>query len=50
MVTIPSEIAAVEGIQEGNTVRLRIVKKRRSAFGAFPGLVPWRHEGDWGHG
>jgi len=49
MVTIPREIAAAEGIHEGTTVQLRIVKKRRSAFGAFPGLAPWSHEGDWGH-
>ena len=49
MVTIPSEIAEAEGIREGTTVQLRIAKKRRSAFGAFPGLTPWRHEGDWGH-
>jgi len=49
MVTIPKEVAAAEGISEGTTLQMRIVKKRRSAFGAFPGLAPWRHEGDWGH-
>lgn len=49
MVTIPSEVATAEGIREGTTVQLRIAKRRRSAFGAAPGLAPWRHEDDWGH-
>lgn len=49
MVTIPSGVASEEGIREGTSVRIRIAKKRRSAFGALPGLTPGRHDTDWGH-
>jgi len=49
MVTIPPEVAAAEGLREGTAIRFRIAKKRRSAFGAMPGLTPWRHDGDWAH-
>ena len=46
MVAIPGEIAAEEGIHEGSSVRIRIVKKRQSPFGAFPGLAPWGHKNE----
>ena len=49
MVTIPPEVVEAEGLREGATVRLRVARKRKSAFGSVPGLAPWSHEGDWGH-
>ena len=49
MVAIPPEVVEAEGLHEGATVHLRVVRKRRSAFGSVPGLAPWSHEGDWGH-
>ncbi len=50
MVVIPKDVADSEGIRDGSSVKLRIVKKRVSSFGAFHGIGPWEgHEGDWGH-
>ncbi len=50
MVTIPKEAADGEGIREGTAVVLRLRKKRRSSFGLFPGLGPWRHDEEADHG
>jgi len=49
MLTIPKEAAESEGIREGTVVVARVRKKRRSSFGAFPGIGPWEHPGEWGH-
>ncbi len=44
VVTIPKEIADEEGIREGETIRIKIEKVRKSYFGALKGIGPFTRE------
>jgi len=44
MVRIPAEVAAQEGIKEGDNVDLVFHKARKSWFGAFPKVGPFTKE------
>ena len=44
MIRIPKEILDIEGIREGEVVKVKIEKVRKDWFGAFPGLKPFQKE------
>ncbi len=41
VVTIPKEIVKEEGLQENQTVEIKIEKIKKSGFGMFKGLRPF---------
>jgi len=49
-IVIPKEVAKKEGIREGALVKVQIMKRDVSSFGASSGIGPWKgHDDDWGH-
>lgn len=44
IVRIPKEVVDEEGLHEGETVKLKVKKIKRSGFGAFKGLKPMTKE------
>ena len=44
MVTIPKEIVKEENIIEGELVQIEVEKVKKSYFGVFRGMKPYKHE------
>lgn len=44
MVRIPADIVSKEGIREGEDVEIEVRKVKKSYFGAFPKVGPFRKE------
>ena len=44
VVRIPAEIAKVENIREGELVKIEVEKAKKSYFGVFKGMKPFKHE------
>ena len=46
MIRIPKEIVEIEKIREGEAIKMKIEKVKKSLLGAFPDIKPYKKEED----
>ncbi|MDO8555742.1 MAG: hypothetical protein Q7R96_01035 [Nanoarchaeota archaeon] len=44
MATIPKEVVEMENLMDGQMIKIEIKKTKKSYFGAFKGIGPWKKE------